>query len=104
MAKGGKRPGSGRPKGVKDPQTYVKEQARAILINMVQQHIEPIVNAMIDKALTGDIPAARELLDRAWGKPKQELEMTGKDGKDLFEPSDKIKELAAALNELNRTN
>ena len=41
---------------------------------------EAILKALRAKAAKGDIRAAEVLLDRAYGKAKQALEMSGKDG------------------------
>jgi hypothetical protein len=76
--RGGARPGAGRPKGTKDDSTIKKEYALSILREMVLKEIEPITLALIEKAKTGDIPAIKELYDRAFGKAPQSL--TGADG------------------------
>jgi hypothetical protein len=76
MAKGGKRIGAGRPKGSKDPHTLVKETALLELRQLVLKEIEPIVRALIAKATAGDVQAARELLDRAFGKAAQSIDHT----------------------------
>jgi hypothetical protein len=78
MAKGGARPGAGRPKDSKEKQTLIKEQALLVLREMVLQEITPIAEKLIEKAKTGDIPAIKELFDRAFGKAPQSL--TGPDG------------------------
>ncbi len=36
-----------------------------------------IVDAMIDKAADGDLPAAKEIFDRIDGKPQQSMELSG---------------------------
>lgn len=76
--RGGYRPGAGRPKDSKEKQTLVKEQALLILRERVLAEIEPIATALIEKAKTGDVPAIKELFDRAFGKAPQAL--TGPDG------------------------
>lgn len=47
---GGKRPGSGKPKGVKWPSTLDKEQARELVRQMVCAAIRPLVEAQISNA------------------------------------------------------
>jgi hypothetical protein len=81
MAKGGVRPGAGRPKGSKDPQTLIKQQALQILREKVLAEIGPITEALIAKGLTGDVQAIRELFDRAFGKAPQAI--TDADGESL---------------------
>lgn len=81
MAKGGYRPGAGRPKGSKDPTTLVKEQALLILREKVLAEITPVTQALIEKAKTGDVPAIKELFDRAFGKAPQAI--TDADGSSL---------------------
>lgn len=81
MGHGGARPGAGRPKDSKDKQTLVKEQALLALREMVLKDIEPVTQALIKKAKTGDVPAIKELFDRAFGKAPQAI--TDADGKSL---------------------
>lgn len=97
MTKGGYRPGSGRKKGAA---TIEREKMKDYIAQRIVENAEPIVAVLIKKAIEGEIPAIKELFDRGFGKPTQAVEMSGKDGKDLFEPSDKIKELADKLNQL----
>lgn len=81
MAKGGARPGAGRPKDSKDKQTLVKEQALLVLREMVLRDITPVTEALIKKAKTGDVPAIKELFDRCFGKAPQAI--TDADGGSL---------------------
>lgn len=81
MAKGGARPGAGRPKGSKDPNTLVKEKALLALREMVLKDITPVTQALLRKAKTGDVPAIKELFDRAFGKAPQAI--TDADGQSL---------------------
>lgn len=78
MSKGGKRIGAGRPVGTKSPVTLKVEAAKAELIAMYMENIRPINQALIDKALKGDILAIKELHDRVYGKSAQPI--TGGDG------------------------
>lgn len=50
MPRGGKRPGAGRPKGSKDPQTLSKEMAREALRQRVFAAMAPMVEAQIANA------------------------------------------------------
>lgn len=48
---------------------------------MYVENIKPINQALIDKAIAGDIQAIKELHDRVFGKAPQAI--TGPNGKDL---------------------
>lgn len=65
----------GRPKAA---HTIQAEQGKALLVKMYLENIRPINQALIDKALTGDIQAIKELHDRVYHKAAQPL--TGLDG------------------------
>jgi hypothetical protein len=69
MARGGKRPGAGRKKGYAAKNA---EEARKFIAERVSKEMGPIVNALIKKAKQGDIRAAKELFDRAYGRPESE--------------------------------
>ena len=56
-----------------------------------------ILMAMRAKATKGDVRAAEVLLDRAFGKAKQVIEATGKDGADLLTPTINILPLGQTL-------
>jgi len=146
MARGGKRPNSGRPRGKKEPQTLEKERIQEVLRQRIMQSAGSLFNAAkstaignqflyrietitdskgkktrskpilvesefeimeyidrLDKENRGEsidedenndvyyfistkepsIQAIKELWDRAFGKPTETLEMTGKEGKPL---------------------
>jgi len=73
---------NGRKGGRKKGQSAISAEAgKALLIQMYLEQIRPINQALIDKALTGDISAIKELHDRVYNKAAQPL--TGKDGGDL---------------------
>lgn len=90
MAKGGKREGAGRPKGIP---TLESERARVLLVERLRVHWGPIVDVAIQQALSGDKSARDWLSDRGFGKVKEQVEMTGKDGEALI-PKDAV---AAAI-------
>lgn len=48
------------------------------------------------------LPAIKEVLDRAYGKPREQHEITGKDGKDLFIRREDVE--ASLLNLLSKKN
>jgi hypothetical protein len=66
--RGGVREGAGRKQGFAAKHA---EEARRVLSEMVMREIEPIGAALISKAKGGDVTAARELFDRAFGKAPQ---------------------------------
>lgn len=103
MALGGKRAGAGRKKGSLAGHTLKTQEQRIKAIQMVDDNLEKIFQPQIEKAIKGDTSAFSAVLDRAWGKPLQGLELAGKGGKDLFvPPTEKIIELAKLLNENKR--
>lgn len=73
MAKGGYRPNAGRKFGSKATHTVQAEAAKKQLVSMFVVQKEPIFKALIGKALTGDVPALKELFERVWGKESQPL-------------------------------
>ncbi len=73
MAKGGKREGSGRKKGVA---TIEREKAKDYIAQRIGEYMPVIFAAMIEKALTGDIQAIKELFDRGFGKAHESVDIT----------------------------
>jgi hypothetical protein len=76
--RGGKRPGAGRPKGVPN-------KINRALKEIAQQYTEDALQVLQDVMKNGDsdaarVAAAREMLDRGYGKPKTTNEHTGPDG------------------------
>ena len=68
---------------------------------MVKAEMIPIVWALIDEAKNGNVKAANELFDRAFGKAKEHLEITGKFSltalAEQWEERKKIREAEQAL-------
>lgn len=58
--------------------TLQKEAALKYLIDSFLVDIEPISKKLISKAKAGDMMAIRELLDRAFGKTKESIDITSK--------------------------
>ena len=100
MALGGARPGAGRKKGWRAVHTLSAEIAKKNLIEKYIKNADPINEALIQKALTGDIQAIRELHDRVFGKPQQSVDMTSK-GESLVD-EERVREAARKLNELRK--
>lgn len=61
----------GRPK---DP---TSENYRKTLLKEVKERQNELARALIDKGLTGDVPALREIHDRVMGKPTQDIDLGG---------------------------
>ncbi len=80
MANGGKRPGAGRPKGTIAKHTLEAQELRKRLIEAAKENWEAIVFTLIDKAVSGDTIALRELLDRVLGKPVTPLASADEQG------------------------
>jgi hypothetical protein len=49
----------------------------------IEKNKAPLIQAMIRKAIDGDVPAFTALLDRAHGKPAQAVEVGGNDGQPI---------------------
>ena len=72
MALGGRRPGAGRPRGSKN-------KAGKELRDLARSYTEDALKTLSQIAQKGESEAARvqasvALLDRAWGKPKAQIE------------------------------
>lgn len=72
----------GRKKG---EATILREKAKDYLARRLEEEIAPIADKLIEKAATGDVPAIKELFDRAWGKPGQSIDHTTQ-GKEMPQP------------------
>ena len=77
MANPHPKPGPGRPKGSKATHTIEAENAREYIIKRVSEELEPILDKLIEKAKAGDMVAAKDLLDRAYGKATETLKHEG---------------------------
>lgn len=79
--KGGARPNSGRPKG--QPNKITRE-IKELASEYGQEAVEKLVYIMRNSETdTAQISAAKELLDRGFGRPAQAVELAGKDGGEL---------------------
>ncbi len=76
--KGGARAGAGRPAGTVSSATLQTQLQREMLVKALEPHIHAITEALVKKAKKGDVQAAKELFDRAWGKAPQAI--TGAEG------------------------
>ncbi len=60
----------GRKKGLA---TIEREKAKDYIAQRIGEYMPELFDVMIGKALDGDVPATKELFDRAWGKARQDL-------------------------------
>lgn len=80
---GGRRPGAGRPKGVRNK---ISSKIKASIGELAQQYtaaaIETLAEVMTDISAppAARINAANALLDRGHGRPKQAVDHTSSDG------------------------
>lgn len=81
---------SGRPKGYADLEEMARAQTPAALKTLAE------IMANKKAPAAARIAAANAYLDRGWGKPKQSIESTGKDGAPLI-PEYTEEERARAL-------
>lgn len=65
----------GRPKGSKARHTLLAERGKEALVRAYLKNVKPINQALIDKALLGDIQAIKELHDRVYGKAPQDIKL-----------------------------
>jgi len=93
---------SGNPEGRK-PDTEEQKVIKKVRRDLVEDFKDalaqslPMINpVLVAKAMTGDVPAIKEVLDRVMDKAKQPTELSGKDGKDLF-PNQESKDKANGL-------
>jgi hypothetical protein len=49
---------------------------REALIKEAEARAEPLAKVLMDKAMTGDVPAIKEMMDRAIGKALQQMDHT----------------------------
>lgn len=78
MPRGGRRPGAGRPAGSQNKDTAA---SRAALADLVAGHVETAIKTLSDIAQNGEsesarVSAATAILDRAYGRPGQAVEIT----------------------------
>jgi hypothetical protein len=92
----------GRKKGTR---TIEAEMARAYIAKNVGRYMPMIFQALVEKAKTGDVPAVKELFDRAFGKAFQQMDFTSKgesinpSGTDVKELSQKFDDFFKKINE-----
>jgi hypothetical protein len=67
----------GRPKGSKGTHTLEAEAIKSLYIDLAREHARPVAMSILREALAGDIAAAREFNDRAFGRAPQSIEMKG---------------------------
>lgn len=89
---GGRREGSGRKPSIKILEDKIRKQLEATFwVDMATKYAEPFVRTVFNE----DVPwetrfrTWEALQNRAWGKPTERTEITGRDGKDLI-PADEV--------------
>jgi hypothetical protein len=91
----------GRPKDTPEKK-LVKKAAKQIIAEYKEalaQALPLIQPVLIAKALEGDIPAIKEIHDRAMDKAKQPTDITT-NGKDIILPQERKEEIKKALQDL----
>lgn len=66
----------GRPKGSKAKSTLEAIVVKEMYVEAAKQYGRPILEALVEKALEGDVAAIKEFNDRALGKAPQTLDVT----------------------------
>lgn len=98
--RGGKRPGAGRPKGSRNQLTT---ERKATLREMAMDHVPAALLALVEVAEKGSdaarVSAANSILDRAFGKAPQAVELSGPGGGPV-QTIDPSRMSSAALREL----
>ena len=69
---GGKREGAGRKKGFKALQ---REKDLEYIAQRLSKELPPIVDKQIEQAKAGDNNARTDLYNRAYGRPKETMDM-----------------------------
>lgn len=73
MTHGGARKGAGKPKGKLASHTLEAQELKKSLIKAYAENATEINGVLIQKCLSGDMSAIKELLDRALGKSSQSI-------------------------------
>ena len=71
----------GRPKGRLAKSTLEALEVKQLYVQKAKEYALPILEALVTKALSGDVQAIKEFNDRAYGKAPQAI--TGSDGEAL---------------------
>ena len=74
--RGGARVGAGKKKGSLASHTITIQESKKKLVEMIRANQEPLFQALIDKALTKDVPALKEVFDRGFGKVVEQVDIT----------------------------
>ena len=82
MAHGGKRVGAGRPKGSREAAT---KKQQATIAELARSHAPAALKALVEISRECESPSARvaasnSILDRAFGKPVQAMDVSNSDG------------------------
>jgi len=81
MARGGARPNAGRKPGGKTKRPPVPKLAHVGLQVAARRYTEDALNVVVaalkDESTTNRLSAAKEILDRGWGRPSQDTKIIG---------------------------
>lgn len=77
MAHGGHRPGAGNKKGNAWGKTKEEKTAQELLREYLRPHIADIADALLKEGRKGDVPAVKEIFERAMGKTTIPVEHSG---------------------------
>lgn len=80
--RGGARKGAGRPAGSKNK---ITEEKRQTIAEMASEYTEDALNALVNIVRSGEsenarVAASNAILDRAYGKPAQSMDVSNSDG------------------------
>lgn len=71
------KPGPGRKKGSKDTRTLEVEALRNMYVDLAKRKGLPVAEALLKKAVKGDVQAIKEFNDRVFGRAPQQVQHTG---------------------------
>lgn len=77
MAKGGKQPGAGRPKGKLAKSTLAALEVKTLYVEKAKEFALPMLIALVKRGLEGDVSAIKEFNDRVFGKSPQAITGAG---------------------------
>lgn len=98
---GGARPGAGRKAGGMNAKTVERLAVKQAFIDRVYQHADELFELQMANARKGDGKAIESLLDRAFGKSQENLDLTT-NGKELGVTPERAEQLLRAR--ANRSN
>ena len=83
MARGGRRPGSGRPNGARSRKVLAREALQAYFEEQTCQAFAGVMAQYLKLAQKGDPRILIDLFNRLLGKPPESVQVSGRDGRAL---------------------